>query len=223
MKRYLVFDLDGTLVDSLPGIALAVQRSLARMQRPLPTVQQVRGMIGQGARQLCANALGYAAVESTPPDLLECMYAHFCEIYPHCWQGELTQPYAGVPAMLAELRRDGVRLAVLSNKPHEVTLPMVQQLFPGIFDPILGFTQGRFPRKPAPDALLHIAAEWGVEAAELTLVGDSLYDARTAQAAACGCVLVDWGYACPAELQTHGEPLMHSVDELSAWLRQAGE
>ena len=68
MKRYLVFDLDGTLVDSLPGIALAVQRSLARMQRPLPTVQQVRGMIGQGARQLCANALGYAAVESTPPE-----------------------------------------------------------------------------------------------------------------------------------------------------------
>lgn len=211
---HIVFDLDGTLVDSLPGIAEGVRQSLLAMQRPAPTPQQVRGMIGRGARDLCAQALGYDSVQHTPPDLLDTLYTHFCRIYPHCWQGELTRPYPSIPALLQQLCSAGSRLAVLSNKPHAVTLPMVQALFPTIpFSPIMGHT-GQFPRKPAPDALLHIADSWQVAPADITLVGDSLYDARTAQAAGCRLVLVGWGYAqLPALLDT-GAPLAHSVPEL---------
>lgn len=219
MMRCVVFDLDGTLVDSLPGIAEGVNRALAAMQREALPQQAVRGMIGQGARNLCAQALGYEDVASAPPGELEEMYRLFCREYPLCWQGAGTLPYAGVPELLAELAAAGARLAVLSNKPHEVTLPMVQELFGEVgFDPIMGFT-GRFPRKPAPDALLSIAEQWGVAPTELTLVGDSLYDARTAQAAGSGLVLVSWGYAaCAADLEAQGAPVARSVAELGRFL-----
>lgn len=218
MKRCIVFDLDGTLVDSLPGIAEGVRRALAALHLPAPAPEAVRGMIGQGARNLCAQALGYASTEAAPAELLEQMYAGFCAAYPHCWQGAYTRPYPGIPELLLRLKSAGARVAVLSNKPHEVTLPMVEQLFPEAgFAPIMGYT-GRFPRKPAPDALLHIAAEWGAAPGELTLVGDSLYDARTAQAAGSKLLLVDWGYARVEELRALGVPMAHDAEELGALL-----
>lgn len=214
MKRYLVFDLDGTLVDSLPGITEGVNRSLARLGRSPLSQKAVRSMIGSGAANLCAQAIGYPNAEQAPPEELEAMHSLFRQEYPLCWQGEGTRPYAGMSRMLSRLLSVGCHLAVLSNKPHEVTEPMVQALFPAIpFSPIMGFT-GRFPRKPAPDALLEIARQWGVPAAEMTLVGDSLYDARTAQNAGCGLALVAWGYARVPELAAWGAPLFGSVDEL---------
>lgn len=217
-RRYIVFDLDGTLVDSLPGIAEGVGRALVQLGRPAPAAEQVRGMIGRGAKDLCAQALGYEGVESAPPELLESLYRGFCREYPLCWQGEGTRPYAGVRELLAQLAGQGVRLGVLSNKPHEVTLPMVQELFGDIgFEPIWGYT-GRYPRKPAPDALWAIAQQWGAAPAELTLVGDSLYDARTAQAAGCELALVAWGYAEVAALRAVGAPLAQDMAELAELL-----
>lgn len=220
MKRHIIFDLDGTLADTLPGIAAGVNRALAALHRSPLAESDVRGMIGQGARNLCAQALGYAEAESAPQDLLESMHAQFRQAYPQCWRGDLLpRPYVGVPELLETLAEGGARLGVLSNKPHEVTEPMVRELFPQVpFDPVLGFSSGRFPRKPAPDALLHIAAQWGVEPQELTLVGDSLFDARTAQNAGCDLILVGWGYARVAELRAWGAPLAEDAAELRRML-----
>lgn len=214
-RRYIVFDLDGTLVDSLPGIAEGIARALAALQQPHRTPEEVRGMIGQGAKLLCAQALGYESVEAAPPELLSAMYERFCCEYPHCWQGEYTRPYPGIPELLRRLRAEGARLAVLSNKPHAVTLPMVQALFPEVgFDPLLGYT-GEFPRKPAPDALLHIAERWQAAPEALTLVGDSRFDAQTARAAGCDLLLVDWGYSQPEDLQAANAPRAHNVAALA--------
>lgn len=219
MHRYLVFDLDGTLVDSLPGIAEGVARALGEQGLAIPTPDEVRGMIGQGARRLCAQALGYATEQETPPELLERTYALFCKHYPQCWQGDYTRPYPGMLALLHTLHASGVRMAVLSNKPHDVTLPMVRELFSAIpFDPIMGYT-GRFPRKPAPDALLHIAEAWQVAVGEVTLVGDSPFDARTAQAAGSGFVAVSWGYAAAEAMVPYSNSMAHSVEQLAALLR----
>lgn len=218
MKRHIIFDLDGTLVDSLPGIAEGVNRALRALSLPEHSPSAVRKMIGSGAANLCAKALGYEDTAHTPPAELEALHSVFRKEYPTCWQGDYTLPYAGINAMLAELSTQGAYLAVLSNKPHDVTEPMVRELFPQIpFSFIMGYS-GRFPRKPAPDALLYMAEQWGIPPEDITLVGDSLFDATTAANAACSPVLVAWGYAETAELQAYPAPLFHTVDDLQTYL-----
>ena len=214
MKRHLVFDLDGTLVHSLPGIAQALNRSLEKLGLPTHPQHEVRLMIGRGAANLCAAAIGYADAADAPADLLEAVHNGFRKEYPNCWQGAMTRVYPGLSIMLHRLAAEGAKMAVLSNKPHDVTLPMVQTLFPTIpFNPIQGFT-GEFPRKPDPAAILHIAGLWGITAADITLVGDSMYDARTARNAQCPCMLVAWGYSKVRDLMDSGLPVYGSVEAL---------
>lgn len=220
MKKHLVFDLDGTLVHSLPGITTGLNRALERLGLPGHPQQAVRHMIGRGAANLCAAALGYLDAASAPQERQQALLSAFQQEYRNCWQGENTRVYPGIPVMLDRMAAEGARMAVLSNKPHMVTEPMVQTLFPTInFNPLMGFT-GEFPRKPDPAALLHIAAGWGIPAQELTLVGDSLYDARTAANAGCACILVAWGYARMRDLVEWNPdvPVVGSVEMLERTL-----
>ncbi len=222
MARHLVFDLDGTLVESLPGIAEGLNRALRSLGLPTHPREAVRGMIGRGAANLCAAAIGYADAELAPRDQLDAVHGAFRREYPHCWQGNYTVPYAGVTSMLTRLVAAGAQVAILSNKPHEVTEAIVRGLFPTIpFDPVLGFT-GQFPRKPDPASMLHIASRWGVAPEEITLVGDSLYDARTAANAGSACALVAWGYAKVGELVAWGCPVFGSVEQLTHHLLGRG-
>lgn len=216
LSRHIVFDLDGTLVDSLPGIAEGVNRALRSLGKTPHPQEQVRGMIGRGAANLCAAAIGYADVSLAPAEELEAVHSAFRREYPLCWQGDSTRPYPGIPEMLEHLRAAGCRLAVLSNKPHDVTVPMVQALFPeNTFDFVLGNSPA-FPRKPAPDALLHLAAQWAVTPADIVMVGDSLYDAQTADNAGCACALFGWGYGRRGDLD--GRTVFSTADAMEKHL-----
>ncbi len=218
MKAHLVFDLDGTLVESLPGIAEGLNRALHSLGLPGHPASAVRGMIGRGAKNLCAAALGYADASLAPATGLEALHAAFRHEYPMSWQGSNTLPYPGMENMLARVVAAGARVAILSNKPHEVTQDIVRTLFPAIpFAPLLGHT-GQFPRKPDPAAMQHIAASWGVEPSQLTLIGDSLFDARTAANAGSACALVAWGYADIRELVAWGCPVFGTAEELTEHL-----
>lgn len=220
MKRHIVFDLDGTLVESLPGIAEGLNRALVSVGLPTHPQSAVRGMIGRGAANLCARAIGYADAEEAPAGLLEAVHGAFRREYPQCWQGENTLPFPWMRMLLTFLAAEGAELAVLSNKPDDVTRPMVHTLFPHIpFTVVMGHT-GEFPRKPAPDALLHVAKLWGIAPQELILVGDSPIDAATAVNAGCQLALVAWGYAELSALVAVGAPVFGTVDELQRYLLQ---
>lgn len=219
----IVFDLDGTLVESLPGIAAGLNAALAELGRPTHPESAVRHMIGQGASNLCAQALGYKQTADAPADEQQALLAAFSRIYPTCWQNKGTLIFPGVVGMLMRLAASGAHMAVLSNKPHEVTAVMVRELFPNLpLSPVLGYQKELYPRKPDPAALHAIAQQWGIPTEELTLVGDSLHDAHTAQNAGCRLVLVPWGYSRMPELLAwraeHNTPIIGSVPELTRYL-----
>ncbi len=214
--RHVVFDLDGTLVDSLPGIAEGLNRALVSLGRSPRSLPEIRGMVGRGARALCADALG-ESVGNAPEEPSAALLRAFGREYPRTWEAG-TVPYPGMVGMLERLAGRGTRLAVLSNKPHDVTVPLVARVFPQIpFDFVLGCSD-RFPRKPDPASLLFIAASWNVEPASVAMVGDSVHDARTARAAGTRLGLVGWGYARSGELAAQNAPVFDTASELEKWL-----
>ena len=195
----LIFDLDGTLVDSLPGIAASLNRALERSGLAVHVESDVRRFIGNGSRELVRRALPTGSDEGL---LLE-VEAGFMEDYAVTWPLG-TPPYQGIPECLEKLASSGVRMAVLSNKPHPFTVEIVARLFPGVpFDPVFG-QRAEVPRKPHPEAALQIARFWGLAPSECRFIGDSTVDIETGRAAGMKAVAVAWGYHDLPALQAAG-------------------
>jgi len=212
MRTALIFDLDGTLVESLPGIAASLNRALALHGLPGHGDAAVRGFIGDGARMLVTRALA--------PDVaalhLESVLRGFAEDYAASWQHG-TRPYDGITALLADLRLRDVPLAVLSNKPHGFTTEIVAKLFPGItFAAVLGNREG-LPHKPDPAGALEIAATLGRAPENCVLIGDSTMDLDTARHAGMASIAVTWGYH-DRERLLGADRIAENVEELAALL-----
>ncbi|HEY8991842.1 MAG TPA: HAD hydrolase-like protein [Luteolibacter sp.] len=189
MPGGLIFDLDGTLVDSLQGIAASLNRAVAALGLPPHPVAKVRGFVGDGARVLCQRALGGTGTH-VEVDSLE---AAFKADYALTWR-EGTTVFAGIPELLRELAAAGHFLAVLSNKPHPFTEEIVALLFPDIpFGRVLGQHPG-LPCKPDPAGALEIAAGAGLPPERFTVIGDSTMDLETAARANMRSIAVTWGY-----------------------------
>ena len=240
MKKLVLFDLDGTLLDTLEDLGAAVNHALALRGLPLHTLDEYRGMVGHGVRNLVAQALeaslkvqgggvaagadGAAGAESAGrtgaqdaagavPDeaLIDATLADF-KTYYSANIDICTHPYAGIPELLAELQERGVKLAIASNKFQEGTEYLVRHLFRGIsFVAILGNRPG-WPLKPSPDIVREVLSRAGVSPEDAILVGDSPTDMRTAANGGIAALAVTWGYRTPAELA--GAPLVHSVPAL---------
>ncbi|MCW1924561.1 HAD family hydrolase [Luteolibacter arcticus] len=214
MKPGLIFDLDGTLIDSLPGIAASLNHALERCGLPGHVHADVRRFIGNGSYELARRAMPEG---SLPAEILAVETA-FKDDYAVTWpQG--TAPYHGIPACLENLAAAGYRLAVLSNKPHPFTVEIVQRLFPGLpFDPVFG-QRPETPRKPHPEAALQIARHWGVAPESCRFIGDSTVDLETARAAGMPAIAVGWGYHdAPALLEAGATSVLAKMTDLDAFL-----
>lgn len=186
MTKALVFDLDGTLVDSLPGIAMSLNRALLAAGLATHSEEKVRTFIGDGAEMLVKRAVGIEVHRA------EEVLAMFREAYATDWKAG-TVPYAGIAEMLHALKEADISLAVLSNKPHAFTVEIVDALFPGVFAYVIGQRAG-IPHKPDPAGLHLLLSEAGWGAGEVRMIGDSVMDIQTARAAGVGDVAVTWGY-----------------------------
>ena len=191
----LIFDLDGTLVDSLPGIAHSLNRALASLGLPQHPLAAVRGFVGNGARALAARAVA----ATTDAVLLDRLELAFKTDYAQTWP-TATTPYPGIREMLAQFGSLGHPLAVLSNKPHLFTTAMVAALFPEIsFAAVLG-QRPDIPHKPDPAGVREIAAQLGVAPEACWIIGDATTDLATARNAGARALAVTWGYHDRADL-----------------------
>lgn len=199
MTPSLIFDLDGTLVDSLPGIADSLNRALKAKQLPAHSRQAVRSFVGSGLNMLVKRAMPADASET----LVEAVIAEFKQDYAYSW-AEGTQPYLSIPSILKELQRDGYQLAVLSNKTHVFTQTIAREVFPLIhFTSVLGQQDG-VPHKPHPSGALKIANAMGCAPGNCILIGDSAADIETATNAQMPSIAVTWGYNDRAKLERAG-------------------
>jgi phosphoglycolate phosphatase len=199
VKSPLIFDLDGTLVDSLPGIAASLNRSLTAHGLPGHSDAAIRSFVGNGMLTLIRRAAPTAA----DPDLLASLARFFKADYEISWpQG--TSAYPGISNVLGDFQSSGHPLAVLSNKPHDFTVEMVSRVFPGVcFTMVLGQREA-MPHKPDPSGALLIANAFGVAPEHCLVIGDSTIDLETATNAGMKAVAVAWGYHDEARLLAAG-------------------
>jgi phosphoglycolate phosphatase len=192
--RAFIFDLDGTLVDSLQDISAALNAALAHLKQPPASGQQVRSWVGDGLPTLCARA----APGADPPTLQRLVQTAKQHYRLHCT--DHTRLYPKVLQMLNLLKVRQMPIALLSNKPHQLTVQVVRQLGLGhYFREVRGCLDEQ-QRKPSPSLVLQIARRLGIKPHAVIVVGDSVVDIRTARNAGMIAVAVTWGFRSRAEL-----------------------
>lgn len=217
MTNACVFDLDGTLVDSLPGIALSLNRALESARLPTHPLPKVRTFIGDGAEMLVKRAVGPEHL-----DRVEDVLAAFRDAYAQDWRTG-TIVYEGIVDLLISLQHAGVPMAVLSNKPHAFTVEIVETLFPQMFCQVMGQQHG-VPHKPDPTGLRQMISSAAWHHHDVVMVGDSVMDLQTARGAGVREIAVTWGYHDRVHLQSmEPQTMMDDVSELRAFLLAGGK
>lgn len=200
----VLFDLDGTLLDTLEDLAHAANRALGTLGHPPHPVEAYRRFVGDGVRTLLARIL--PPERPTEAEIDEGV-RHMLAAYAKGWR-EHTTPYPGVPALLDGLRARGLRIAIFSNKPHDFTCMTTEALLTDWrFDVVLGVSEAT-PKKPDPAGALDVAARMGLAPETFLYVGDTNTDMQTARAAgmtACGAL---WGFRDEAELLASGAQIL---------------
>ena len=194
----VVFDLDGMLLDTLEDLRSSVNHALRLHGFPERTYEEIRTFVGNGVRNLMLKAVPGGEAEPA----FEEVFADFRSHYAVHWR-ELTAPYAGVMPLVEELRRRGVKLAVVSNKSDAEVKNLCAEFFGEAMACVRGEVPG-VPRKPEPDSVLLALKALGVPRSEALYVGDSEVDVRTARNAGLDCVAVTWGFRTREELEEDG-------------------
>ena len=203
--KAVIFDLDGTLVDSLADLSDSVNLMLKSYGFPTHEMEQYRYFVGNGSKKLMERTLPRDKAASA--EFVEEALVKYKAIYKERLL-EKTRPYNGVRELLAELKSRGIPLAVCTNKHNDAALTIVKILFaPGTFEEVLGDRPG-FPKKPNPATPLEIASHLGVKPDEVAYLGDTSVDMETAVHAGFLPVGVLWGFRPEEELVKSGAKVL---------------
>jgi len=202
MRRAVLFDLDGTLVDSAPDIAAAANRALAECGLPPRDLGRIRGYVGGGAERLIHRCLTDSLDGLAEPALFEAAHAAFFRHYAAGLTAS-TLPYPGVVETLETLRARGYALGCVTNKPGRFTAPLLAALDLARWFDVTVAGDSLPVKKPDPAPLLHALAVLGAHASASTMVGDSMADLKAARAAGTRVLCVTYGYSPNARLADH--------------------
>lgn len=188
MLNTVVFDLDGTLLDTLGDLAGSVNYALRKHGLRECSLQEVRSFLGNGIVRLMQNAVKNAVEGVAFEEVFQTFRSHYLE---HCL--DTTQPYPGILPMMEKLRESGVKIAIVSNKLHPAVQELNRRFFADLVTSAVGESE-TVRRKPHPDGVLKALKELGSRPEEAVYVGDSEVDWETARQAGLRCVLVLWGF-----------------------------
>ena len=207
--KAILWDLDGTLLDTLQDLTDAVNHSLEKYGLPRRTKEEIRAIVGNGIRHLVENAVP----AGTDPATTDGVFGEFCTYYA-AHSSDHTSPYEGIPAMLGALSRAGIKMAIVSNKAEFAVADLAKQYFGEEIPLAVGARDG-MPKKPAPDMVEYALSCLGVSKSEAAYVGDSEVDVQTARNTGMDCLAVSWGFRSRETLREAGaEQIFATPEEL---------
>lgn len=204
-----IFDMDGTILNTLEDLANSTNATLATLGYPTRTLDEVRQFVGNGTKLLIARALP----RGTDEDTIEAVHQKFNAYYgEHC---EIkTKPYPGIADLLKTLREKGIKTAVVSNKPDFAVKKLAEQYFPGLFDIAVGENEAAgIHKKPAPDSVNAVMKALDVKRDDCVYIGDSDVDFHTAKNAGLEHILVTWGFRDKDFLMAEGGKVFADTPE----------
>ena len=209
MKHAVIFDLDGTLLNTLGDLRAATNHALEVRGLPPHSMEEIRQFIGNGIRLLIRRAMPEGTPEAEINAALDDFKAYYAA-HIH----DRTVPYDGIPQLLTALRKRGIKVAVLSNKIDSASQQLIEYFFPGKTDVVFGEHVG-VPRKPDPTSCRMVMQQLGVQPEQVLYVGDSGTDMQTAKNAGLYAVGVTWGFRSKEVLLKYGaDVLVHRPEQI---------
>ena len=209
----VLFDMDGTVLDTLDDLCDSINHSLAEFSLPQVSREHVRQCLGNGAAFLVSHSIPAGSSPELEADVLA-FYKPWYDA--HCLIK--TAPYEGILPMMRSLKEHGLRLAIISNKPDRAVQELSDAFFPGLLELSVGESPS-VRRKPAPDTVLTAASQIGLSVDQCVYVGDSEVDLQTARNAGMDCISVTWGFRDEAQLIEAGASvLVRTPEELESLL-----
>ncbi len=219
MKQLIIFDLDGTLLNTIADLGTATNHALRACGFPQHNLASYPKMVGNGITRLIKRAL---PEDERTPETIDKVRTHFKEYY-DMHQTDLTQPYPGINDMLRELSEMGVKLAVASNKYQAAVEALIKHYFPFVnWQAVEGQKEG-VPTKPDPSIVFEILAKCPARKSKVLYVGDSGVDMETARRACVDSCGVTWGFRSIKELKDHhADNIVNTPDEIIQVVKRPG-
>lgn len=212
-KKLLIFDMDGTILDTLEDLKDSINHILEQYGMPTRSLEEVRSFVGNGIQKLVERSAKAGTDEATILRMFEDMKQYY---QLHCY--DTTKPYDGIVELIQTLRAKGYLVSVVSNKADAAVQELCSKFFDGLMDCAIGEREG-IARKPAPDSVYMVMKELNVAPEDVVYIGDSEVDFATAVNAGIDCIVVTWGFREEAFLRQQGaEVFAHKPQDIMQYI-----